>query len=263
MSEEQSRQSTWWQDIIAEELTAYWQRSLFDNNSLNMTANQMLREANPLLLAMENDHPNSSDAWVEHMVLRRFSNSRETSLGKVQENLVRRFAEHTFGVAWKSTARGIDVEFPDEKGERQLVSVKSSTEWASSTARTGHATNVKEIRSRLDGAPGRIVFAICNGTPEVWRNESYWVYRGDALWEWVTGGEKNVSLHLVKLMSETASNYRRLQQRVLRRAIAQFKHDIDTPEMREKYPWISIFSDGSDFPPLSPAPSVALEVDVA
>lgn len=246
-----------WKGIAREVFNEYWQKLLFEARKLR--ASELLYNANPFMLAVETEgHPKASNL-AEHLIQRRLSHSRETILGSTQEELVRRFAQLRWGNAFKSSAPGIDIEWEDN-GVRQLVNVKSTTEWANSPARASHIQSFRDVRSRLRDQQTRSVLFVTAGADKEWENNNFYVYRGNAAWRWVTG--MNLEQMLIKEMVDVAQRHRQLYRREVRKAVLRCQREFETEPIKRKYPWVGMLTDNTTPPtpaaPLLPLPSSAV-----
>lgn len=150
----------------------------------------ILKKKNPYLfrakylLTASDVVKNLADAFI--------SSAEETIFGDWMEGLAIFVCKNVYG-GWKSSAKGIDLEF-DKEQIRYIVSIKSGPNWGNSSQIEKMRTDFKTAKRTLRTSNSQLVIqavnGCCYGQDKQPDKGDYFKYCGQSFWTFISGDEK-------------------------------------------------------------------------
>lgn len=147
----------------------------------------ILKRKNPYLFRAKNIL--TSQDLIKTIVDAHLSSQEETIFGEFLERLAIFINQKVYG-GFKSSAKGIDLEFEDE-GRRFIVSIKSGPNWGNSRQiaqmKTDFKATIKTLRTNTPHKQIIPVNGCCYGRTVNPDKGDYFKYCGKEFWEFVSG----------------------------------------------------------------------------
>ena len=164
----------------------------------------IIRRVNPFLLRARNANNPDDLAW---RILDAFTlQSEATMFGKVIESLAITICKHARG-GWKSTAKGIDLEYVDSNNTRVAMQIKSGENWGNSGERNQLSQAFQTARRILNqqSISVRCVEGCSYGRSRKKDMGNFEQIVGIAFWEEITGWEE-CGYEIFNLITSHATN---------------------------------------------------------
>ncbi len=165
--------------------------------------NDILERKNPYLFKAKNIL--LAQDLVRILLDAHLSSQEETIFGNFLEALAIYVNEKVYG-GWKSSAKGIDLEFNNE-GKRFIVAIKSGPNWGNSSQIEKMRDNFKKAQQIIRAGNAKLVIVAVNGCCYGRDSKSdkgdYYKYCGQKFWEFISGNN-DLYLKIIEPLGHTA-----------------------------------------------------------
>lgn len=165
--------------------------------------NDILERKNPYLFKAKNIL--FAQDLVRILLDAHLSSQEETLFGNFLEGLAIYVNEKVYG-GWKSSAKGIDLEFNNE-GRRFLVAIKSGPNWGNSSQIEKMKDNFKKAQQIVRAGNPKLIIVVVNGCCYGKDSKSdkgdYYKYCGQKFWQFISGNP-DLYLKIIKPLGYSA-----------------------------------------------------------
>lgn len=186
---------------VKKHIRSFHQARLDSLKSLKL--NEILRNKNPYLFKAKNI--TLAQDLVKTILDAHLSSQEETMFGDFLEGLAIFVGKQALG-GWKSSARGIDLEF-DRDSTRFIMAIKSGPNWGNSSQVEKMKLDFRRAKQTLHTSnSGLNVIAVngcCYGRTRNADRGDYYKYCGQKFWEFISGNP-NLYLEIIEPLGFTA-----------------------------------------------------------
>jgi hypothetical protein len=193
------------QHWIKENLPQFHLRRLERLKTLKLK--DLLKRKNPYLFCVK--QLVSAEAIVKALADAHLSSQEETIFGDWLEQLAIFICQQAYG-GQKSTSPGIDLEFTDPDGKRNIVSIKSGPNWGNSSQIKKLIHDFNQARKVLKTSNSKLEVRAVNGCcygkeNNVYKADGdYYKYCGQEFWAFISG-ENDLYLQLIEPLAAEIS----------------------------------------------------------
>jgi hypothetical protein len=208
---------------VKKHIRSFHQARLDSLKSLKLS--EILRNKNPYLFKAKNI--TLAQDLVKTILDAHLSSQEETMFGDFLEGLAIFVGKQALG-GWKSSARGIDLEF-DRDGTRFIMAIKSGPNWGNSSQVEKMKLDFRRAKQTLHTSnSGLNVIAVngcCYGRTRNADRGDYYKYCGQKFWEFISGNS-NLYLEIIEPLGFTAkernAEFHREYSQIVNRFTAEF-----------------------------------------
>jgi hypothetical protein len=186
---------------VENNIGTFHQKRIASIDSLSLS--KVLKRKNPYLFKAK--HVLTAEEIIRGLVDAHISSNEETIFGDWLEGLAIFINEKVYQ-GWKSTTKGIDLEF-DKEGKRYIVNIKSGPNWGNSSQVakmiSDFKTAARTLRTSNSGLQVIAVNGCCYGQNPNEDRGDYFKYCGQAFWEFISGNQ-NLYIEIIEPLGHMA-----------------------------------------------------------
>lgn len=211
------------QKYVSDNISVFHEKRIQSLDRLKLTA--VLKRKNPYLFKAK--YVLTAEEIIKGLVDAHISSNEETLFGDWLEGLAIFIAGKVYG-GWKSTTKGIDLEF-DAGGNRNIVAIKSGPNWGNSSQIDKMRSDFKTAQKTLRTSNSKLHIVAINGCCYGQDNKpdkgDYFKYCGQRFWEFISG-KSNLFTEIIEPLGYQAKEKNGVFRESYSRLINKFSREF-------------------------------------